>query len=152
MNLSIMLRSADGFCETAKMLYSTHRNGVVFLATYISPFTLNCAFACELYLKYLYAKEHNGKNHSGHSLISVYQKTSSEVQSQIQEDYKKHSNVLSIEECLKVHDLAFKDFRYFHELKKDKTYAVEPQSLYNLMIALRNTCATVETEETDNAH
>ena len=70
MNLSVLLQSADGFLQAGKLLYSTHDNGLAFLRTYISPCSVNCAFACELYLKYLYIKEHDGRKAEGLFMVN----------------------------------------------------------------------------------
>lgn len=138
MNLSMLLRSADGFLQAGKMLYASHGNGAVFLSTFISPCSVNCAFACELYLKYLYAKEHDDRKTAGHDLIDLFEGLSPDTQNRIKSEYEKCSSILPFEECLQVHKRTFIDWRYMYE--GEKAISVEPQSLYNLMISLHNVC------------
>lgn len=154
MNLNILLRSADGFLQTGKTLYTAQKNTISFLAYYISPYAVNCAFACELYLKYLYAVEHSGEVRRGHLLNELFALLSQELKSQITAEYAKWTSLLPIDECLKVHNRVFEDFRYLHEEQKKAEIkrGVEPQSLYNLMISLHNVCKAKEMEESENAH
>lgn len=148
MNLSILLRSADGFLMAGRMLYSTHKNGVAFLSTYISPYTVNCAFACELYLKYLYAKEHGGRKTERHFLADIFKDLSPDTQNEIISEYEKYKSIQSFEKCLEVHDRAFIDWRYMYEGKR---ISVEPQSLYNLMVSLYKICHMNESEDKTDA-
>lgn len=151
MNLNILIRTADGFLQAGKSLFSTYKNGAAYLTYYISPCTVNCSFACELYLKYLYYLE-NDKKLDKHYLKDIFNKLSKQAQNEIQTEYKKWNSLLSLEKCLKVHNRVFVDFRYFFEEDKDTEYIVEPQSLYNLMISLHNVCKVKEMEESENAH
>ncbi len=145
MNLSVLLQSADGFLQAGKLLYSTHDNGLAFLRTYISPCSVNCAFACELYLKYLYIKEHDGRKAEGHYLTDIFKNLSPDTQNRIKTEYEKWSSILSFEDCLEIHKRTFIDWRYMYE--DDKAISVEPQSLYNLMISLHNVCKENRTVE-----
>ena len=138
MNLSVLLQSAGGFLQAGKQLYSTHDHGFAFLRTYISPCSVNCAFACELYLKYLYIKEHDGGKAGGHYLTDIFKNLSQDTQRRIKTEYEKWSSILTFEDCLEIHKRTFIDWRYMYE--GDKAISVEPQSLYNLMISLHNVC------------
>lgn len=150
MNLNILLRSADGFLQAGKVLYTTREDVVSYFAYYISPCTVNCAFACELYLKYLYFIEHSEKLVE-HDLDVIFEKLSLQVQGEIRNEYEKWTSLLPLYECLKVHNRVFIDFRYLYEGQSNVDYTVEPQSLYNLMISLHNVCY-MKKEATDNAH
>lgn len=153
MNLNILLQSADGYLQAGKVLYSTYSTKekiVSYFSSYISPCTANCAFACELYLKYLYYVEHS-KELGKHDLNVIFEKLSLQVQDEIRNEYGKWTSLLPLDECLKVHNRVFIDFRYLYEGKTDVKYAVEPQSLYNLMISLHNVCY-MKKEATDDAH
>ena len=115
MNLSVLLQSADGFLQAGKLLYSTHDNGFAFLRTYISPCSVNCAFACELYLKYLYIKEHDGGKAGGHYLTDIFKNLSQDTQRRIKTEYEKWSSILTFEDCLEIHKRTFIDWRYMYE-------------------------------------
>ncbi|MEI6578999.1 MAG: hypothetical protein WCN92_05985, partial [Eubacteriales bacterium] len=52
-NVYILKRTADGYFIAGKCLLDTQKNAVSFLSYYISPCTVNLAFACELDRTYL---------------------------------------------------------------------------------------------------
>lgn len=54
--------------------------------------------------------------------------------------YNRWNSMLSFDECIKIHNRTFEEFRYMHEEGKK---SVEPQSLYNLTVALRNICIKI---------
>lgn len=146
MNTTILLRTADGYLSAGKALFDTRKNAVMFFAEYISPFAANTAFACELYLKYIYAKENNNVTIKTHKLLDVFEKISPERKEAIKNDYQKWASLLSFDDCVQTHNQTFEEFRYMYEKSQ---ISVEPQSLYNLAVALHNVC--YEMEDNNNA-
>ena len=148
MNATTCLRTADGYLLAAKALYTTQKNGVAFLKYYISPFTVNAAFSCEVYLKYLYYKQNGTAIKGQHNLFVLYGMICEETQSQLKSEYERWTSILSLEECLQLHSKAFVNWRYIYE---DDGSSVEPQSLYNLAVSLHNICHLKEEAQT-HAH
>ena len=147
MNSSIMIRNADGYFLAGKALFETRKNAVNFFAYYISAFGMNMAFACELYLKYLYQLENHGKNKRGHKLkTDLFDNLAESTRNLVKKDYQKWTSILSFDDCIKSHNETFSHFRYMHECNN---LSIEPQSLYNLAVALKNTC-TLRMEEINN--
>lgn len=146
MNATTCLRTADGYLLAAKALYTTQKNGVAFLKYYISPFTVNAAFACEVYLKYLYYKQYGTAIKEQHHLLVLYGLLCEETQLQLKSEYKNWTSILSLEECLQLHSKAFVNWRYIYE---DDGGSVEPQSLYNLAVSLHNICHLKEEAQTN---
>jgi len=143
-NVCILKRTADGYLAAGKCLLDTQKNGVSFFAYYISPCAVNLAFACELYLKYLYAMTcHDLTVQINHKLLDLYHKLPEKTQLLIKADYLKWTSILNFDECLEKHNLTFKQFRYIYEMNP---LSVEPQSLYNLAISLKNTCLRLQEE------
>ena len=138
MNLSVMLRTADGYLLAGKSLLATRKNALNFFKYYISPCAVNLAFACEIYLKYLYAVENPEKTiDKTHGLLDVYHQLRDETKKMIKCDDEKWTSVMHFDECIKNHNKTFIVFRYMYETDG---ISVEPQSLYNLAVALKNTC------------
>lgn len=146
MNLSVLLRTADGYLSAGKALFNTRKNAVMFFEKYISPFAVNTVFACELYLKYIYAKENNKTGKKTHKLLDLFNKLSSERKEAVKNAYQKWTSLESFDDCIQTHNQTFEEFRYMYEKNNIK---VEPQSLYNLAVALHNVCYSME--DTDNA-
>lgn len=146
LNKAVLLREAGVYLSIAKNLIT--KDGVQFLAYNISPFTVNCAFACELYFKYLrniYVPR-NGKK-SGwrtHKLSTLYGQLPLDIKQEIQDEYYKWTSEQSLEMCLETHSNAFETFRYMYE---QLSAVVEPQSLYNLCVSLHNVCINHTTEQ-----
>lgn len=149
MNLAIWRRTADGYLLATDALYKMRRDGVAFFKYYISPFAVNCACACELYLKYLYFREEGKPTKEHHRLLNIYNQLSDDTKLQIKSEYEKWTSILPLEQCLMTHDLAFIDWRYLYECE-GKTRSIEPQSMYNLAISLHNICLRNE-EANSNA-
>lgn len=143
MNLSVMFREACGFFNVGKGLLNTLKNPVNFLGYYISPCAVNLAFSCEIFLKYLYAVENDGIEHMhSHGLLDIYNDLRKSTQDKIQSFYEVNDSILSFEECFKCHNKSFVDFRYMYEGRNK--IGVEPQSLYNMAVALHNTCVDID--------
>ena len=149
MNLSMWLRTADGYLLVAENLYQTQRNSVAFLRYYISPFAVNCTCACELYLKYLYFKQNGTPTKEHHQLLNIYNQLHADTKLQIKTEYEKLASILSLEQCLATHNLAFVEWRYLYE---GKTPSVDTKSLYNLAISLHNVCLLSNEEANSDAH
>ncbi|NLP47986.1 MAG: hypothetical protein GX345_03475 [Clostridiales bacterium] len=150
MNLPTMLRTADGYFLAGKAILDTQKNAVDFLKYYISPCAVNLAFACEIYLKYLYSIENQkAKAIKTHGLLDLFSELEATTQGKIKADYEKWTSLFSFDDCIKVHNRAFEDFRYMYEDEKNGI-SIEPQSLYNLAVAIKNTC-TMKQEEIENA-
>ena len=146
MNTAMCLNTADGFLLAAKVLYTSQKNGVAFLRYYISPFTVNSAFACEVYLKYLYYKQCGTDVKNQHNLWELYCLLSDETKLQLKSEYEQWTSILPLEECLQVHGKAFVNWRYIYEYEGG---TVEPQSLYNLMVSLHNISHQKEEAQTN---
>lgn len=141
MNTAMCLNTADGFLLAAKALYTSQKNGVAFLKYYISPFTVNSAFACEVYLKYLYYRQSGTAVKNQHNLLELYRLLCDETKLQLKSEYEQWTSILPLEECLQHHCKAFVEWRYIFE---EKTASVEMQSLYNLAVSLHNICHSKE--------
>ncbi len=143
MNLSVMFREACGFFSVGEGLLNTIHNPVQFLAYYISPCAVNLAFACEVFLKYLYAIENDGKEHApGHGLLDIYDDLSQKTQDKIRSFYEENESILSFDECFNCHNKSFVEFRYMYEGRN--MIGMEPQSLYNMAVALHNACVDID--------
>lgn len=149
MNTTICLRTADGYLLAAKALYTTQENGVAFFKYYISPFTVNAAFACEVYLKYLYYKQYGTAMKVQHNLFVLYSLLCDETKLQLRLEYEQWKSNLSLEKCLQIHSKAFVNWRYIYE--EDNGSSVDPRSLYYLAVSLHNICHLKE-EAQPNAH
>ena len=146
MNTAMCLNTADGFLLAAKVLYTSQKNGVAFFQYHISPLTVNSAFACEVYLKYLYYKQCGTDVKNQHNLLELYCLLSDETKLQLKSEYEQWTSILPLEECLQVHSKAFVSWRYIYE---DEGGTVEPQSLYNLMVSLHNISHQKEEAQTN---
>ena len=146
MNATTCLRTADGYLLAAKALYTTQKNGVAFFKYYISPFTVNAAFACEVYLKYLYYKQFGTAIKGQHNLFVLYGLLCEENQLQLKSEYERWKSILSLEECLHLHSKAFVNWRYIYE---DDGVSADPQSLYNLAVSLHNISHLKEEAQTN---
>lgn len=146
MNTAMCLNTADGFLLAAKALYTSQKNGIAFFNYYISPLTVNSAFACEVYLKYLYYKQCGIDVKNQHNLLELYRLLSDETKLQLKSEYEQWASILPLEECLQVHSKAFVHWRYIYE---DEGGTVEPRSLYNLMVSLHNISHQKEEAQTN---
>ena len=142
MNLSVMLREACGFLNVGKGLLNTLKNPTKFFGYYFSPCAVNLAFACEVFLKYLYAAENNGKEYGHyHGLLDIYNDLSKVTQEKIRSFYEVNASVLSFDDCFKCHNKSFLEIRYMYEGKNK--IQMEPQSLFNMAVALHNMCIDI---------
>lgn len=148
MDTTTCLRTADGFLLAARALYTTQEHVIAFFNYYIPPFAVNAAFACEVYLKYLYYKQYGTAIKGQHDLFVLYGLLCNETQLQLKAEYKEWTSILPLEECLQVHSKAFVNWRYIYEYESG---TVEPQSLYNLVVSLHNISHQKEEAQT-NAH
>lgn len=139
MNLHTMFRTAEGYLLAGKFLLdSMPRDSVNFLKYYISPCVSNLAFACEIYLKYLYVTENNNeKSIKTHELLGIYDKLYVDTRTVIRAKYKEYKSILCFDDCIKKHNKTFEEFRYMYE---QSDISVEPYSLYNFTVALREIC------------
>lgn len=77
------------------------------------PFAVNATFACELYIKYIMAKE-NGQYEKGHDIYKLFLKLASPTQSFIENSYKQKCTV-DLFKTLKEEGSNFVDWRYAFE-------------------------------------
>ncbi|MCE5342079.1 MAG: hypothetical protein LLF96_00625 [Eubacteriales bacterium] len=150
---TILLRTADGYFLAGDALYKTQKNTISFLMYYVSPYIVNMALACELYLKYIYAiSKADNTVHVQHDLCELYRMLDDQMQKSIKEEFQPVKTItgeslLSFNECLCLHKLAFIDFRYMYETGEPEfTREFEPASLYNLAVALKNTAIKLSNE------
>lgn len=142
LQIEILLKSAEGFYTTG--VYTAENlngNNVVEVNTLVPCAVVNMTFACELYFKGLIFLQ-TGKQASGHSLMGLYSRISSDYQKKIKLYYderldliKKQNKLSSFQlqyetstkkttkstvpkdfaDFLRKHDLHFQHWRYVFE-------------------------------------
>ena len=134
-NPVICFRTGEGYLRAGKALLDTKADGVSFFAYYISPCVVNLAFACELYLKAIYAVENNNKCIKWHSLIELSNAISDSAKIQAKAEYENYPHILkTFDECIASNDKTFEQWRYLHE---PGNKSIEPDSLFALAVSLR---------------
>ena len=103
-----MFRGACGFLCVGNGLLNTLKNPADFFEYYFSPCAVNLAVACEVFLKYLYAAENNGKEYvHNHGLLGVFDDLCQKTQGKIRSFYGENESILSFDECFKCHNKSF---------------------------------------------
>lgn len=137
-------RNAIVFLQQGEqLLREMNHNTVSFLYYYMAPCTVELALSCELFIKAIIAIDNNGNIRRGHCINNLYKQLSKKRKDCIREKYKgyisNHSEIKSLvelEKCLKIHNNAFVEWRYYFE--KGKKNSVEPSSLYFLALSLHD--------------
>lgn len=146
-NEVVLLRTADGFFSVGQTLYKKYKYPLNFLLYYVSPYVVNMAFACELYLKYLYTMSTGDKRViKAHALEEVYKLLDQKTQEELKLEFcevltQSDEPLLDFEKCLNIHNNAFIGFRYMYETDPEReALRFETTSLHNLAVVLRNKC------------
>ena len=120
-----------------QMLKVKDKNCVSFFRYYAAPCAVNLAFACELYLKALRAKEHSDIAKKTHYLKYLFYQLESDTQDEVRKEYEKFNTLQEFDECLDTHNNAFIEWRYYYEIT-EKNKSFEPMSLYRLAVSLNH--------------
>lgn len=148
--------TADGYFGTAKLIRSSIHDGIECMLKYASPYIVNLAFSCELYMKALLLYRGirfctaNGK---GHDLRELYNQLCEEDKALI---CTKLKDPISAVDLLQVQRNLFVNFRYPYEMKIPAPLELAPfeeitQTLSEIC-TIRYTQHSTKKEGDRNAH
>ncbi len=149
MSKTTLLNTADGYLQAGENLVNICARNKADMRKYIRPCIANLAFSCELYLKYFYEEENGIPAPQTHNLLDLYEKLSEELKAEVEEEYKETDSMLSVSDCIFVHNHSFEEYR--NSYMQDQVSA-EPLSLFGFAVALDEVRRKRTTEADANAH